>query len=85
MADARLWPRWLLMFGLALTTTAAWVAFDSAWFAGRESRVSRLGEGVPWKLYTFRAAWFAMAGAWYGFGTWTAETKQTMFESPGWC
>ena len=37
VADPRLWPRWLLMFGLALTTTAAWIAFDSAWFAARES------------------------------------------------
>ncbi len=36
VADPRLWPRWLLMFGLALTTTAAWSAIDSAWLAGRE-------------------------------------------------
>ena len=26
--------------------------------------------------------WFAAAGSWYSFGTWTAEVKQAMFQSP---
>ena len=57
VADSRLWPRWLLMFGLALTTTAAWIAFDSAWFAGRESPAYRAwAKDFAWKLYTFGAA-----------------------------
>jgi len=83
VADPRLWPRWLLMFGLALTTTAAWISFDSAWFAGRESDAYRTWtKGFAWKLYLVGAVWFAVAGAWYSFGTWPAETKQAMFLSP---
>jgi hypothetical protein len=83
VADARLWPRWLLMFGLALTTTAAWIAFDSAWFASRESPAYRVwARDFAWKLYTLGAAWFALAGAWYSIGAWTLETKHVMFQSP---
>jgi hypothetical protein len=83
VADARFWPRWLLMFGLALTTVGAWVAFDAAWFARRDSAAYRQwAKDFAWKLYTGGAAWFALAGAWYSFGTWTAETRHTMFLSP---
>jgi hypothetical protein len=82
LADPRLWPRWLLMFGLALTTTAVWVAFDAAWFARRESPAYRAwAKDFSWKLYAVGAVWFAVAGAWYSLGTWTPETKQTMFRS----
>jgi len=31
LADATLWPRWLLMFGLALGTTAVWAVIDATW------------------------------------------------------
>jgi hypothetical protein len=79
----RLWPRWLLMFGLALTTTAAWTAFDSGWFATHESPVyHEWTKRFAWRLYLLGTAWFAVAGSWYSFGTWTAEAKQTMFQSP---
>ena len=82
-ADVRLWPRWLLMFGLARTTTAAWGAFDSAWFAGRESRDYRLwAKTFAMKLYAVGAAWFLIAGAWYSFFTWSSESQQVMFRSP---
>jgi hypothetical protein len=81
--DPRLWPRWLLMFGLALTTTGAWAALDSAWFAGRESDAYRQwAKAFSWKLYTLGAVWFAAAGSWYSFGTWPAATKHAMFLSP---
>ena len=81
VADARLWPRWLLMFGLALTTTAAWIAFDAAWFAARERAAYRdWAKDFAWKLYAFGAVWFAFAGVWY-LGTWTPETQRVMFQS----
>ena len=82
VADPRFWPRWLLMFGLALTTTAAWIAFDSAWFATRENAAYRTwAKNFAWKLYTLGAVWFVVAGTWYSFGAWTPETKQAMFQS----
>jgi hypothetical protein len=82
-ADPRLWPRWLLMFGLSLTTTAAWVAFDSAWFAKRESPAYHAwAKEFAWRLYLLGAAWFAVSGSWYSFGAWSPEVKQTMFQTP---
>ena len=82
-ADPRFLPRWLLMFGLALTTTGAWAALDSAWFARRESDAYRQWvKGFSWKLYTLGALWFAIAGSWYSFGAWPAATKHAMFLSP---
>ncbi|HUT14275.1 MAG TPA: hypothetical protein VMY42_27565 [Thermoguttaceae bacterium] len=79
IGDPSLWPRWLLMFGLALTTTAAWVFFDAAFFARAESEdyrrwAARFAPG----LYTFGMIFFAAAGSWYVFGTWPAELRQTM-------
>ncbi len=35
VGDPALWPRWLLMFGLALQTTAVWALFDAEWLAGK--------------------------------------------------
>jgi hypothetical protein len=36
-ADPTLWPRWLMMFGLALTTTAAYIVVDTTFFVGKGS------------------------------------------------
>ena len=81
--DPRLWPRWLLMFGLALTTTAAWVVVDAGWFAGRESDdYQRWVRRFAWKLYALGIAWFAAAGSWYVFGTWSDATKAVMLKQP---
>ena len=35
VGDPTLWPRWLLMFGLALGTTAVWLLVDAFWLAGK--------------------------------------------------
>ena len=81
--DPRLWPRWLLMFGLALTTTAAWIVVDAGWFARRESDdYHRWARRFAWKLYLLGIAWFAAAGSWYVFGTWSAATKEVMLSQP---
>ncbi len=81
--DPRLWPRWLMMFGLALTTTAAWVVVDAGWFAGRESAdYHRWARGFAWKLSMLGMAWFAAAGSWYVFGTWSDTAKEAMFRPP---
>ncbi len=83
VADAHLWPRWLLMFGLALTTTAAWVAFDAAWFARRESPEYRAwAKSFALKLYTLGMIWFAAAGSWYVFGAWSPDLRAAMFRWP---
>ncbi len=70
LGDATLFPRWLLMFGLALTTTAVYVTIDAAFFAGDEREdyrcyAARFAAG----LYTLGLVWFAVMGSWYIFGT----------------
>ena len=83
LADTSLWPRWLLMFGLALMTTAVWMLVDRAWFARRESEsYQRWAGNFALKLHTLGMVWFAVAGSWYVFGTWPVQLRQTM--SGGW-
>lgn len=83
VADASLWPRWLMMFGLAVTTTAAYVAVDAGLFAVRESEAyKRWAGGFAWKLYAAGLLWFALAGSWYVFGTWQEDIRQAMFSGP---
>jgi hypothetical protein len=83
VGDATLWPRWLLMFGLALGTTAVWVLVDTTFFH-RNAVVEY--KRWAWKLakilYTVGMIWAAAAGTWYVFGTWSEELRKTMFSSP---
>jgi len=81
--DPRLWPRWLMMFGLALTTTAAWIVIDSAWFAVAETPAYHAwAKRFARKLYLLGAAWFVGIGSWYCFSTWAEPVRQAMFRSP---
>lgn len=78
--DPTLWPRWLMMFGLALTTTAAYMVVDTGFFATQESEeYKREAIGIALKVYTVGMIWFAITGSWYVFGTWPAEQRELMF------
>jgi hypothetical protein len=83
VGDVSLWPRWLMMFGLALTTTAAYVAFDAGFFAGGESETHK-----QWSLRfalglaTLGLIWFALTGTWYFFGALAAEVRGPMLRLP---
>jgi hypothetical protein len=82
VADASLWPRWLMMFGLAITTTAAWVAVDAALFARKESPAYQSwARHFAWKLYTVGLVWFAVAGTWYLL-TWPDHLRATLLGWP---
>lgn len=83
LTDQTLWPRWFMMFGLALTTVGAYTAFDAGIFATRESQdYKRWVAGFAWGLYTVGLIWFAIMGSWYVFGTWPTEVREQMFASP---
>lgn len=70
IGDPTLIPRWLLMFGLALTTTAAYIVIDAAFFAGNEpEEYRRYAARFAGGLYTLGLVWFAVMGTWYIFGT----------------
>jgi hypothetical protein len=83
VGDPTLLPRWLMVIGLALTTTAAYVTVDAGLLArgGRES-YRRWAPAFALRLYTFGIVWFAAAGSWYVFGTWQGDVRQFMFALP---
>lgn len=82
-ADPTLWPRWLMMFGLAITTTAAYLVVHTGLFGGRDREAyQQWAAGFALKLYTAGIVWFAGAGSWYVFGTWPAEQREMMFGGP---
>ena len=87
MYDVEILPRWLLMFGLALGTTAAWIVVDAAWFADKTDGAYRRWAGrFAFFLALAGAIWFAAAGSWYVFGTWrdgvSDVVSNTMFAWP---
>lgn len=82
-AQPSLWPRWLMMFGLALLTTAAYVVVDTAFFAGRESdEYRRWARRLAFVVYTVGLAWFALTGTWYFFGTLAPAARAAALISP---
>ncbi len=79
VGDPTLAPRWLMMFGLAITTTAAFIALDTVLFArpGRPDYAIWTRRFVL-GLYTIGLLWFAAAGSWYVFGTFSHLMHQAM-------
>jgi hypothetical protein len=84
VGDATLWPRLLLMFGLAIGTTAVWVLVDAVFLTRgtMDEQYQRWAWGFARKLYTVGMVWAAAAGAWYVFGTWPADLRAAMFQWP---
>ena len=78
-----LWPRWLLMFGLALGTTAAWTVVDAAWLASREGEPYRQwAHKFAMRLAIVGAIGSTVAGSWYVFGTWSEDVRGVMLSQP---
>jgi hypothetical protein len=83
LGDATLLPRLLLMFGLALTSTAAYVAVDTGLFAGGESpEYKRWAMRFALILSALGNVWVAAAGSWYSFGTLPAEVRAVQLQFP---
>lgn len=70
-SDPTLLPRWLMMFGIAIMTTAVYVAIDAVYF----KKSSTSNEYKAWagkfafRLFTLGVVWFAVMGSWYIFRT----------------
>ncbi len=81
-ADPTLIPRWLMMLGLAITTTAVFIAFDAMFFKRRDTsdEYKRWAGRFSFLLYTVGLVWFAAMGSWYIFG---ALEKSTLNEVGG--
>ncbi len=83
VGDPTLFPRWLMMFGLALTTTAAYARVDAGLLAASEGEAyQRWVSRFSIALYSLGSFWFALMGSWYAFGTWQPKVQETMFRPP---
>jgi hypothetical protein len=81
--DPTLGPRLLMMFGLALTTTAAYVAIDTGFFASGETpEYRRWAIRLALILSTVGNIWVAGMGSWYFFGALSAEVRAAQLASP---
>ncbi len=81
--DGSLWPRWLMMFGLALTTTAAYVVVDTGFFAGKErDDYKHWAVNFAFWLYSLGIAWFALTGSWYIFAALKSEVRADLLTMP---
>lgn len=68
--DPTLIPRWLFMFTLAITTTAAYISVDTAYLSHRESDDYRRYAGrFAFVMYSIGLLMFVGMGSWYMFGT----------------
>ncbi len=77
-------PRWLLMFGLALGTTAVWVLVDAVFLTRgtTDEAYQRWAWRFARRLYTVGMLWAAAAGWWYVFHAWPTNLRDTMFQWP---
>jgi len=83
LADPILPPRWLMMFGLAITTTAAYIVLDTAAFARQADEQYRAWAGrTALSLYTIGLVWFAATGSWYIFGALSPRVREAMMGRP---
>ncbi len=82
IGDRSLWPRWLLMLGLGLTTTAVHAVVDAGVLSPRNETYRRWAARFAVRLQTIGVLWFAACGSWYVFGTWQESVRSRMFEGP---
>jgi hypothetical protein len=84
VGDQTLWPRWLLMFVLAVGTTAVWMLVDAFWLAPKTSDEAYQHWALSFakKLYTLAMLWGVAVGTWYVLLTWSPELRARMFQWP---
>ncbi len=68
-ADPTLFPRWLMMFGIAIMTTAVYIIFDAFYFKKTSTSVQYKAWAVKFAFgfFTLGMIWFAVTGSWYIF------------------
>lgn len=79
--DPTLWPRWLMMIGLALITVATHAVVDAGLFADRgDTEYRGWAARFARRLGFVGLAWFGAAGSWYVFGAWPPATRAAMLD-----
>jgi hypothetical protein len=71
VADPSLWPRWLLMLGIAIMTTAVWLVADATFLDTESDSAYRAwAYRAAAGLYVAGLAFYGVTATWYVFGTW---------------
>lgn len=83
--DPTLIPRWLMMFGLAITTTAVFVIADAAFLSNNETdNYKSYASKLSFMLYSIGLLWFVGFGSWYIFGTRSDFVSHAMHDPLMW-
>jgi len=70
LGDPTLFPRWLMMFGIAVMTTSVYIVVDAFYFKKASTSNSYKSWAVKFSfiLFTVGMVLFALMGSWYIFG-----------------
>lgn len=83
LGDSTIVPRWLMMFGLGVTTTAAYLLLDAEVFATRETGDYRFwARRWAFRIHTVGLGLFGAAGLWYILGALPPEVRRGIFALP---
>ncbi len=84
LGDPTLIPRWLMMFGLAITTTAVFIAFDASFFKknATSDEYRKWAGKFAFRLYAVGLIVFAAMGSWYIFGALEKSTLNAVTGQP---
>ncbi|MCL5020156.1 MAG: hypothetical protein M1339_00525 [Bacteroidetes bacterium] len=82
--DPTLVPRWLMMFGLAMTTTAVFIAIDTVFFRRNDTPEDYMkwAGRIAFLLYSIGLVLFAAMGSWYIFGVMERSTIVQVAKDP---
>lgn len=84
VGDPTFFPRWIMMFGMALATTAVFLAVDAAYFAKKDAVGYRAGLGrITALLYALGGLIYAVAGYFYIFSTLDDSVASILWSSGG--
>jgi len=83
-SDPTLFPRWLMMFGIAIMTTAVYIIFDGFYFKRNSTSAQYKAWAVKFSfgIFTLGMIWFAVMGSWYIFGTLDKFTLDQIVGTP---
>ena len=83
-SDPTLFPRWLMMFGIAMMTTAIYILIDAFHLKRNSTSEQYKGWAVKFAFifFTLGMIWFALTGSWYITGELDKFTLESVINSP---
>jgi hypothetical protein len=88
VTDPTLLPRFSLMFGLAILSTAMWIVFDAAFFYRKTGEQPEVDDYRRWavdfavKVVRVGVVWTVLSGTIYLLVTWPQDVREVMFRFP---